>query len=77
MFTKTVAIEGRRHNVSAVSLHPGTTDTDLSKPFQGNISRDKLLPVDGSVSHMLAVIGGLSMRESGMFLSFDGSIIEY
>ena len=31
--TRNMANEMRRRDVIAVSLHPGTTDTDLSLPF--------------------------------------------
>lgn len=39
MATVNMAHELRRRDVYAVALHPGTTDTDLSKPFQANVRR--------------------------------------
>ncbi|MFQ3230689.1 MAG: NAD(P)-dependent dehydrogenase (short-subunit alcohol dehydrogenase family) [Reinekea sp.] len=44
MLFKTTAIElGRRAKLSRLVLfHPGTTDTNLSKPFQKNVPKDKL-----------------------------------
>lgn len=32
-----------------MALHPGTTDTDLSKPFQKNVQKERLFPVDFTV----------------------------
>ena len=43
MFTKTLSIEWARsrRNVICIALHPGTTDTDLSRPFQANVAPEK------------------------------------
>ena len=43
MLIKNFAIELKRQNPQAiaVSLHPGTTDTALSKPFQANVAEGK------------------------------------
>jgi len=48
MVLKTLAIEiGRRFkNQIIVGLHPGTVDTDLSKPFQGNVPEGKLFTAE-------------------------------
>ena len=44
MLIRSLAIEQRRRNNRAivVALHPGTVDTDLSRPFQGNIQGGRL-----------------------------------
>ena len=44
MFLKTAAIEYARRapRVKLVAFHPGTTDTALSRPFQGRVAEDKL-----------------------------------
>jgi NAD(P)-dependent dehydrogenase (short-subunit alcohol dehydrogenase family) len=44
MLIKTAAIEYKRHarQVRLIAFHPGTTDTDLSKPFQKNVPKGKL-----------------------------------
>ena len=74
MCLKTLAIEWRRTlpNVSVAALHPGTTDTALSKPFQHNVPREQLFAPAQSVDHMLTVLDGLEPGESGQFLAFDG-----
>ena len=39
---RTLAIEVKRKGVVVAALHPGTCDTELSKPFQKNVKKDKL-----------------------------------
>lgn len=75
MFMRTVAIEYRRKSPQTlvVMLHPGTTDTELSKPFRANVAADKLFAVDRTVTQLLAVIEALQPSDSGEFFSWDGS----
>lgn len=75
MFMRTVAIEYKRTSPKTVvvSLHPGTTDTRLSRPFQGNVSPEKLFSVERTVSQLLAVIEQLQEGDSGQFFDWDGS----
>ena len=75
MFIRTVAIEYSRKSPKTlvVTLHPGTTDTRLSKPFQRNVPPDKLFPVERTVTQLLAVIEALRPEDSGQFFSWDGS----
>ncbi|NEO67926.1 MAG: cell-cell signaling protein, partial [Moorea sp. SIO4G2] len=56
-----------------VTLHPGTTNTRLSKPFQKNVPADKLFPVERTVTQLLGVIEKLDKGDSGEFFSWDGS----
>jgi hypothetical protein len=37
-------------------LHPGTTNTDLSRPFQGNVPEGKLFGVDLFLNYSLLSI---------------------
>jgi len=79
MFTKTLAIEWARsrRNVVCVALHPGTTDTDLSRPFQANVPAEKLLPVERTVHQLLDVIDRLGPADTGRFLAWDGREIAW
>ena len=78
MFTKTSSIELKRWNIFCMSIHPGTTDTDLSKPFQKNIKPETLLTVEQSVQKMLQVIdSNEDMGKTGSFYAYDGSKIEW
>jgi NAD(P)-dependent dehydrogenase (short-subunit alcohol dehydrogenase family) len=74
MLMKTIAIEyGRKcPNTIVVVLHPGTTDTSLSKPFQANVPPEKLFSVERTVSQLLTVLEGLTSMDSGSFYSWDG-----
>lgn len=75
MFLKTAAIEySRRHpNTTLVVLHPGTTDTQLSKPFQRNVPPEKLFSTERTVRQLLAVLSNVTPQDSGEFFSWDGS----
>lgn len=75
MLMRTVAIEYRRKSPQTVVvvLHPGTTDTRLSQPFQRNVPAEKLFTVERTVSQLLAVIEKLDYDDSGEFFSWDGS----
>ena len=75
MFLKTTAIEYSRKcpKTIVVALHPGTTDTKLSQPFQKNVPPGKLFPVEHTVNLLSKVIAGLSIEDSGEFFSWDGT----
>ncbi|MEH2289514.1 SDR family NAD(P)-dependent oxidoreductase [Nostoc sp.] len=75
MLMRTAAIEYKRSCPKAliVTLHPGTTDTRLSRPFQGNVPAEKLFSVERTVTQLLAVIEQLQEDNSGQFFSWDGS----
>jgi len=79
MFTKTLSIEWARsrRNVICVALHPGTTDTDLSRPFQANVAPEKLFSSERTVRQLLAVIDALQPEDTGRFLGWDGTGIPW
>ena len=76
---RTSSIEIARNNNQAVviSLHPGTTDTKLSKPFQGSVTKDQLFSPSHSAECMLRVIENVTASVSGKLLSWDGSELPY
>lgn len=75
MFMKSTAIEYKRSCPRAivVTLHPGTTDTQLSRPFQRGVPPEKLFSVERTVGQLLAVLDQLTESDSGEFFSWDGS----
>ena len=79
MYTRTLAVEWARsrRNVVCVALHPGTTDTALSRPFQANVAAGKLFDVDQAVTRLLEVIDHLQPADSGQFLAWDGARIPW
>jgi hypothetical protein len=75
MLMRNVSIEYRRTcpNCIVALLHPGTTDTDLSRPFQANVPEGKLFGVDRTVSQLLKVINQLEISDNGTFFNWDGA----
>ncbi|MBD2099741.1 SDR family NAD(P)-dependent oxidoreductase [Leptolyngbya sp. FACHB-261] len=75
MFMRTTAIEYKRTCPQAivVTLHPGTTDTQLSRPFQRSVPPEKLFSVERTVQQLLTVLEQLQASDSGEFFSWDGS----
>jgi NAD(P)-dependent dehydrogenase (short-subunit alcohol dehydrogenase family) len=79
MFTRTLSIELARRapNVICLALHPGTVDTDLSRPFQASVPADRLFDPPRAARQLLQVIDAASPQESGRFLAWDGSLIPW
>lgn len=79
MALKTLAIEWRMRlpQVCVAALHPGTTDTPLSKPFQANVPEGKLFTPRYSATKMLAVLESKTPEQSGRFWSWDGSELSW
>ena len=77
MMLKTLSIEvGRRFkNQVIVGLHPGTVDTDLSKPFQGNVPDGKLFTPEFSAGKLLEVVDRVGPQDSGGLFAWDGEPI--
>ncbi|MEM6534871.1 MAG: SDR family NAD(P)-dependent oxidoreductase [Pseudomonadota bacterium] len=77
MLVRNYAIELSRSHPEfvAVSLHPGTVDTDLSKPFQSNVPQDKLFTPQASASYLLDVMDSLTPKDSGKAFDWAGEPI--
>jgi NAD(P)-dependent dehydrogenase (short-subunit alcohol dehydrogenase family) len=77
MMVRTLAIEEKRRNDRSilVALHPGTVDTDLSRPFQGNVTPGTLLTPSRAAVQLLDVIDGLKVTDSGRHFAWDGTEI--
>jgi len=78
MLIKTIAIEHARRfpHAVVVGLHPGTVDTDLSKPFQRRVPSDQLFTTTESVNHLLQVVDRLVPDDTGLCFAWDGQVIE-
>jgi NAD(P)-dependent dehydrogenase (short-subunit alcohol dehydrogenase family) len=79
MVLKTLSIEWQRSlpNVAVAALHPGTTNTSLSQPFQKNVPKNQLFSPKQSVSYMMDIIKDLKPEDTGKFWSFDGEILPW
>ena len=76
---RTASIELKRLNPAStlLSLHPGTTDTQLSRPFQGNVAPGKLFSPAFAASCMLALVSRHGPAQSGTFWAWDGTPIAW
>ena len=74
MLIKNYAIEQARRNDAfiAVGLHPGTVDTDLSKPFQSGVPDKQLFTAEQSARYLLGVIEKLTPSDSGKVFDWAG-----
>lgn len=79
MLLRTFAIEWRRLNRQGccLLLHPGTTDTGLSKPFQARVPEGKLFTPDFVAERLLTVIAEHGPEDSGQFYAWDGQPIPW
>jgi hypothetical protein len=79
MMIKTMAIEQARSNPESVviAIHPGTVNTALSKPYTGRTAVANLFTPESSAEKMLRVMNDLQPDDSGGFVAYDGSRIEY
>lgn len=75
--TRTMSHELKRQSIWCIALHPGTTDTDLSKPFQGNVQKGRLFPVDFTVDQLLQVIDSMEEENSGGLYDWAGKAIPF
>lgn len=74
MVLKNVSIEWQRTapDVRVVALHPGTTDTPLSEPFQARVKPEKLFSPDKVAALLVAQLDQLHNFPSGRFIAYDG-----
>lgn len=79
MLLKTASIELKRLNKQSavLCLHPGTTDTALSKPFQARVPHEKLFTTTFVAEQLLAVIAQRTPDDSGTFWDWNGQPIDW
>ncbi|REC95848.1 SDR family NAD(P)-dependent oxidoreductase [Kushneria indalinina] len=79
MLMKTASIEFKRRNPQAIvlCLHPGTTDTELSRPFQARVPAQKLFTPDFVAERLLEVINRRTPDDSGAFYDWNDTPIEW
>ncbi|NCV65000.1 MAG: SDR family NAD(P)-dependent oxidoreductase [Burkholderiaceae bacterium] len=76
MLIKTAAIELKRTmpKVALIAIHPGTVNSNLSKPFRGEeIGRDP----QQAANEILAVLLKVNTEDSGTFRSYSGEVIPW
>ncbi len=79
MLMRTFAIELARRNPTAlcIALHPGTVDTDLSRPFQSGVPEKRLFSPRYAAECLLGVLDTLDSRASGNAFSWDGQRLPF
>jgi NAD(P)-dependent dehydrogenase (short-subunit alcohol dehydrogenase family) len=77
MLTKNLSLELSRTNPRAVivGLHPGTVDTDLSKPFQTGVPSNKLFSPEQSAAYLWDVLNTLTPERTGQVIAWDDQTI--
>jgi len=58
-------------------LHPGTTDTALSKPFQSFVPPEQLFTSERAAEQLVELVLAQTPSESGAFLAWDGQSIPW
>ncbi|MEG8203487.1 SDR family NAD(P)-dependent oxidoreductase [Pseudomonas sp. 5FOS] len=76
---RTASIEFKRLNPAStiLLLHPGTTATRLSQPFQGNVAPGKLFSPAFAASCVLELVSRHGPKQSGTFWAWDGTPIAW
>ena len=79
MFTRTLSIELARRapGVVCLALHPGTVDTELSRPFQRGVPAERLFDAKRAADQLLAVMDRSTREQSGHFLDWKGEEIPW
>ncbi|EGH32770.1 Short-chain dehydrogenase/reductase SDR [Pseudomonas syringae pv. japonica str. M301072] len=69
----TASIELKRLNPAStvLAIHPGTTDTKLSQPFQANVPEGQLFEPAFSADRIIEVVGAHGPADSGTFWDWD------
>ena len=75
MLVRTTAIEWQRRFPAATigAYHPGTTDTELSAPFQARVPAHQLKSAAEAAACLEEVMARLTPETSGRFWHWDGS----
>lgn len=74
---RSLTCEPRSRHGSCVLLHPGTCDSDLSRPWHNNVLEGKLFSKERGVRQLLDIIEGARIEDSGTLIAWDGSVIEW
>ena len=79
MMLRCLSLEwSRRFPMATVTLlHPGTTDTSLSKPFQSFVPKEQLFSPERAAGHLVDVLMEQAPEHTGQFLAWDGQVIPW
>ena len=76
---KSLSIEWARKYPKAIItlLHPGTVNTNLSKPFHKYVPKDKLFSPQKTSSYLIDILRQQKPIDSGKFIAWDGKEIPW
>ena len=76
---KSLSIEWARKYPKAIItlLHPGTVNTNLSKPFHKFVPKDKLFSPQKTSSYLIDILRNQKPTDSGKFIAWDGKEIPW
>jgi len=76
---KSLSIEWARKYPKAIItlLHPGTVNTNLSKPFHKFVPKDKLFSPQKTSSYLIDILRHQKPIDSGKFIAWDGKEIPW
>ena len=76
---KSLSIEWARKYPKAIItlLHPGTVNTNLSKPFHKFVPKDKLFSPQKTSSYLIDILRHQNPSDSGKFIAWDGKEIPW
>ncbi len=79
MMLKTLSIELSRRapSVKLIAFHPGTADTHLSRPFQGNVPEGKLFDVNFVAQRLITVLKNLHPDGLLSYVDWEGKDIPW
>lgn len=79
MMMKTASIEYRRRmkRTAFICYHPGTVDSDLSKPFQANVQPHKLFTPEFTAQRLCEIVAQADVECGPYYLDWDGKAIDW
>lgn len=79
MLIKTASVEYARRapGVKLMAFHPGTVDTDLSRPYQKNIPAEKLFTPTFVASQLLEITDNLILDGQASYLDWAGKPVPW
>ena len=79
MYLKNLSIElpRRYQRMICVALHPGTVDTQLSRPFQQRIPSKQIFEPAYSARLIMGILSNLDESDNGRFIAWDGKHIPW
>jgi NAD(P)-dependent dehydrogenase (short-subunit alcohol dehydrogenase family) len=79
MLVKCVSIEWQRSlpEAAIVAIHPGTTDTALSKPFQKRVAPGSLFNTAKVANCIIDIVQQLTPEQSGRLVDYNNDIIAW